>query len=65
MNDDQRKRLEKATEIVEQVYQEEEEKLENMYDSFSETQKYADMEEQKDSLEEAKNILDEVINDVR
>ncbi len=52
---------EKAKEIIEEVLQEEEEKLDNMYDSFSETERYSNMEEKKDTLEEIKDQLEEII----
>ena len=62
MNKTQRKKLEEARDLLEEVTTEEEEKLDNMYDNFSETERYQNMEEHKDTLEEAKEQIDEVLN---
>ncbi len=61
MNKKQRDRLTESRDILEEVITEEEEKLDNMYD-FNETERYQKMEEHKDTLEEAKDQIDEVLN---
>jgi len=60
MNKKQRKLIQIAYDCLNQVIEEEEEKLSNMEERFSETQRYMDMEENKDNLQEALDIIDEL-----
>ena len=49
MNAKQRIRLSEALDIITQIFEEEEEeKIDNMSDSFGETEKFQQMEEKKD-----------------
>ena len=63
MNQEQRDRLQKAFQIIEEVCHEEEEKLENMSENFSETERYELMEEKKESLDEALDSLNQAIGE--
>lgn len=63
MNQNQRDRLQKAIEIIEEVANEEEEKLSNMEENFSETENYQNMEEKRDTLDNIKSDLEEVIQE--
>ena len=62
MDKKQRNKLGEALEIIEEVIEQEQEKLDNMYDNFSETERYQQMEEKKDDLDNIKCDLEEVIN---
>ena len=62
MNKQQKKKLEDVIETLDTIIDEEQEKLDNMYDSFSETQRYEYMEEVRDILENSKNELQEIID---
>ncbi len=62
MNQKQRNRLQEAFDILEEVYQEEDEKLGNMEENFSGTERYERMEEVRDSLDSIKSDLEEVMN---
>lgn len=63
MNKEQRKRLDDVLSIIEEVIQEEDDKLCNMEESFSETEKYQQMEEKKDELQEAYESLERAISE--
>jgi len=58
MNKVQRKQLQKALDIITSVSEEEQEKLSNMYDNFSETQRYQSMEEKADELQQIVDDLE-------
>lgn len=64
MNKKQIKELQKAEDILLNVLYEEEEKLANMEEHFSETERYQDMEQVKDELEEIKDSLVYFIGDL-
>jgi len=61
MNKDQRAKLEEAKDIVAVILDEEDEKLCNMEEKFSETQKYQDMDENKDNIQEILDAFDVVL----
>lgn len=68
MNDNKRKRLDKAIdhlntaiEITESVRDQEEEDMENMPESFQSTERYDIMSEAVESLEEAVSAIEEAI----
>ena len=62
MNQKQKDKLSDALGIISEIVDEEQEKLDNMYEKFSETQRYQDMEEDKDNLEEAKSLIEDLVN---
>ena len=62
MNQKQRDRLQEAFDILEEVYQEEDEKVSNMEENFGSTERFQAMEEARDSLDTIKSDLEEIIN---
>lgn len=61
MNKKQREKLEEVCGVIETVLEEENDKLSNMEENFSETQRFQEMEEKRDTLEEVKSSLEEVL----
>lgn len=58
MNKYQRRQLVKALDILSTVYEEEEEKISNMEENFSETEQFQNMTEKADELCEIKETLE-------